>query len=69
MKDQNENRIGDTVRILRPPPRVFTQLHGHNVWMGDVEPLDLALEVPVNTDPYNNTQVTGHSLIRSPRKS
>lgn len=34
--------------------------------MGDVEPLELALEVPVNTDPYNNVEVTRHSLLPAP---
>lgn len=63
MSDNLDQRTGDTVRILRPPPRVFTELNGRSVWMGDVEPLELALEVPVNTDPYNNVEVTRHSLL------
>jgi len=28
--------------------------------MGEVEPLELALDTPVNTDPYNNTDTTGN---------
>lgn len=63
MSDNLDHRTGDTVRILRPPPRVFTELNGRNVWMGDVEPLELALDEPVNTDPYNNVEVTRHSLL------
>ena len=56
MSDNLENKSGDTIRILRPPPRVFTDSCGHNVWMGGVEPLELALEQRVNTDPYNNAE-------------
>ncbi len=65
---------GDTVRILRPPPRVFTDLSGRNVWIGGVEPIELALEGvepielalehPTNTDPYNSADVAGHLLFR-----
>ena len=51
--DRPENS-DDTVRLLRPPPRVFTDGLGRNVWMGDVEPLELELDQPVNTDPYNS---------------
>lgn len=54
------DKCGDTVRILRPPPRVFTDLSGRNVWIGGVEPIELALEDPTNTDPYNSAEVTGH---------
>jgi hypothetical protein len=65
MSEQSENTIGDTVRILRPPPRVVTALNGRNVWMGEVEPLELALEDSSGSDPYNNTQVTGHTLVKT----
>ena len=54
MSDKPDNRSGDTVRLLRPPPRVFTDPNGRNVWMGDVEVLDLELMPAANTDPYNN---------------
>lgn len=54
MSDKPDNRSGDTVRLLRPPPRVFTDPCGHNVWMGDVEVLDLELVPAANTDPYNS---------------
>ena len=54
MSDTPENRSGDTVRLLRPPPRVFTDTIGHNVWMGDVEVLELELVPAANTDPYNS---------------
>ena len=47
-------RIGDTIRIRRPPPRVFTNPLGRNVWMGEVAPCELELEPPVGTDPYDN---------------
>lgn len=50
------NKAGDTVRILRPPPRVFTDQCGQNIWMGEVEHLELELEQPVNTDPYNTVE-------------
>ncbi len=54
MSDQFNDNPGDTVRLLRPPPRVFTETTGQNVWMGDIEPMELELESSVNTDPYNS---------------
>lgn len=48
---------GDTVRLLRPPTRVFTDPCGHNVWMGEVEVIKLEPVQTVNTDPYNNVNV------------
>lgn len=56
MSKNSEERPGDTVRLLRPPPRVFTEPQGHNIWMGDIEVLDTELELvsAVNTDPYNS---------------
>ena len=49
-------RIGDTVRIRRPP-RVFTTVLGQNIWMGEVEPCDLELEQKASTDPYDSAAV------------
>ena len=60
MSNNLKDKSGDTVRILRPPPRVFTDSCGRNVWIGGVEPLELALEHPTNTDPYNSAEVAGH---------
>lgn len=60
MSDNLDDKSGDTVRILRSPPRVFTDSCGRNVWIGGVEPLELALEHPANTDPYNSVEVAGH---------
>ena len=57
MSNDFEDKPEDTVRILRPPPRVFTDMLGRNVWMGDVEPVELGLEIEVNTDPYNSAEV------------
>lgn len=46
--------IEDTVRLRRPPPRVFTKMHGQTVWMGEVQALELELEPePTSDDPYN----------------
>ena len=56
MSDHLRDESGDTVRLLRPPPRVFTETTGQNVWMGDIEPLELEVETPVNTDPYNSAE-------------
>ena len=54
MSDKRTDTPDDTVRLRRPPPRVFTNVVGQSVWMGDVEPLELELEQPAsNTDPYN----------------
>jgi hypothetical protein len=54
MSESRNDRSGDTVRLQRPPPRVFTDPCGHNVWMGDVEVLELEIEPTVSTDPYNS---------------
>ena len=57
MSELLEEKAGDTVRILRPPPRVFTDALGHNVWMGEVEPLELELEQMSISDPYNSAEI------------
>lgn len=46
----------DTVRILRPPPKVYTDELGHNIWMSGVDPIALEVsgEAGKSTDPYNN---------------
>ncbi len=54
MSDVTSDNAPDTVRILRPPPKVFTTELGQNVWMAEVEPLELELEEAVSTDPYNS---------------
>ena len=54
MSDESKYTSGDTVRLLRPPPRVFTDPLGHNVWMGDIELLHLELVEAANSDPYNS---------------
>ena len=56
MKNFDSNRIGDTVRIQRPPPKVFTTELGKNVWMSGVEHCELELEQESgpSTDPYNH---------------
>jgi len=48
--------VADTVRIVRPPPRVYTDPLGQNIWMGDVEPLELEIEETASTDPYDNAR-------------
>ena len=55
MKALLTNRLGDTVRIERPPPKVFTDPTGRNIWMSGVQPCHLELESPVDTDtnPYD----------------
>ncbi len=59
MNNNLSDKSGDTVRLQRPPPRVFTDSCGRNVWIGGVEPLELALENPVNADPYNSAELAG----------
>ncbi|MDX1517310.1 MAG: hypothetical protein R3288_10745 [Woeseiaceae bacterium] len=59
MSHRLKDKSGDTVRLQRPPPRVITDACGRNIWMGEVEPLDLAIENSPNTDPYNSAEVTG----------
>ena len=54
MSNNSEDRSEDTVRLLRPPPRVFTDSCGNSVWMGDVEVLELELMPAANSDPYNS---------------
>ena len=56
MSDSAEHPIDDTVRLLRPPPRVLTDPIGHNVWMGEVEVIDLELVPSENNDPYNSAE-------------
>ncbi len=48
--------IDDTVRILRPPPKVFTDERGRTVWMSGIDPCELTLDVEpkLSTDPYNS---------------
>ena len=54
---------GDTVRLLRPPPRVVTETPGQNVWIGGVDALDLDFELELELeieepdyDPYNSAK-------------
>ena len=54
MSDRLNDRSDDTVRLLRPPPRVVTDPQGRTIWMGDVEVLELELVSTENTDPYNS---------------
>lgn len=55
MQNRNLNTIGDTIRIRRPP-RVFTNETGRTVWMSDVEPVELELELDsfASDDPYDS---------------
>jgi hypothetical protein len=57
MKSINTNNIGDTIRI-RKPPRVFTNEKGDTIWMSEVEPVELEMELDrvVSTDPYDSGQ-------------
>ena len=52
---EDTNTMGDTVRIRRPS-RVFTNERGHTIWMSDVEPVELEIELDsdVSTDPYDS---------------
>ncbi|MCP4299328.1 MAG: hypothetical protein GY783_01975 [Gammaproteobacteria bacterium] len=38
------------------PPRVFTDEHGRTIWMSDVEPVELEIELDsvTNTNPYDS---------------
>ncbi len=55
MSNKPDNSNDDTVRLLRPPPRVFTNIVGQNIWLGEVEPLELELENAQQCfDPYNS---------------
>lgn len=57
MKNINTNNIGDTIRI-RKPPRVFTNEKGDTIWMSEVEPVELEIELDrvVSTNPYDSGQ-------------
>lgn len=55
----DKNHIGDTIRVLRPPPRVFTNQVGGNVWMGEVEPAELELEDAATSNPYDSAPDSG----------
>lgn len=54
MSLKTQDNSGDTVRLLRPAPRVFTDPRGNSVWMGEVEVVDFELVRAVATDPYNS---------------
>ena len=56
MDDRRTASKDDTVRILRPPPKVFTDELGRNIWMSGVAPIELELEgdTGISTDPYNH---------------
>lgn len=56
MSDLQKKTYDETVRLLRPPPRVFTDHCGRSVWMGEVEVLDLELVQVESTDPYNSAE-------------
>lgn len=59
MKTRSNNHIGDTVRIKRPPPKVFTDELGLNIWMSGVAPCRLELEFDhaADGDPYNSDRL------------
>lgn len=55
MNTDTTDNTDDTVRLLRPPPKVFTKPRGQTVWMGDVDGLELELaESTPEYDPYNS---------------
>ena len=58
METLKKSRIGDTVRIRRPP-KVFTDILGRTVWMSGVEPCELELdgEHASSSDPYNSCRI------------
>ena len=60
MDDRNTDNIGDTIRIRRPP-RVFTNETGRTVWMSEVEPVELELELDAftSTNPYDSWRAVG----------
>ncbi len=59
MNFESPQERDDTIRLRRPPPRVFTEARGQTVWMGDVEALELELEDDeVANDPYNSANDT-----------
>lgn len=49
----SEPSLADTVRI-RKPPRVYTTVMGQNIWMGEVESVELELEPSEGTNPYDS---------------
>jgi hypothetical protein len=51
----DRNHIGAAVRVLRPRPRVFTDEIGKNIWMGEVEHIELELGNAPSSDPYNRS--------------
>ena len=55
MEKMKANNIGDTIRI-RKPPRVFTNEKGDTIWMSEVEPVELEIELDrlINTHPDNS---------------
>jgi len=58
VNNYDENHIGDTVSIRRPP-RVATDGQGRTVWMGQVTPSELRLEAAGPSSPYESAPEIG----------
>ena len=59
MDSNSTEDLADTLRLFRPPPRIFTEMRGGNVWMGGIDALELELEPDFDDsdyDPYNSAQ-------------
>ena len=56
MSEELIENTEETVRLQRPPPRVFTDSIGRNVWMGDIEVVNLELVQTTGSDPYNTVE-------------
>jgi hypothetical protein len=55
MENMSANNIGDTIRI-RKPPRVYTNEKGDTIWMSEVDPVELEIELDqvASTNPYDS---------------
>ncbi len=52
----DDTHIGDTIRVLRPPPKVYTDRLGRSFWMPEVDESSTELNVEADGtsfDPYN----------------
>lgn len=56
MEDMNEQQADATVRLQRPPPKVYTDERGRTIWMGGVEScrFELETDIALSTNPYDS---------------
>ena len=57
----DDTHIGDTVRVLRPPPKVYTDRLGRSFWMPEVD--ETADELDIEADGASFGHLLGAGMI------